>query len=89
VAQPRADDPEGRFKAKLRTIWPFRPSIPWLDIFEPYTSAVRHGSRTTNLAAADPLIALVRLLARQAAAEFAVHASAPAETSNLKPEDRE
>jgi hypothetical protein len=40
-------------------------------------------------AAADPLIALVRLLARQAAAEFAVHAAAPAETSNLKPQDRE
>jgi hypothetical protein len=39
--------------------------------------------------AADPLIALVRLLARQAAAEFAVHAPAPAETSNLKTEDRE
>jgi hypothetical protein len=39
--------------------------------------------------AADPLIAFVRLLARQAAAEFAVHAPAPAENSNLKPEDRE
>jgi hypothetical protein len=40
-------------------------------------------------AAADPLIALVRLLARQAAAEFALHASAQTETSNLKPEDCE
>jgi hypothetical protein len=39
--------------------------------------------------AADPLIALVRLLARQAAAEFAVLAPAPAETSNLKAEHRE
>jgi hypothetical protein len=39
-------------------------------------------------AAADPLIALVRLLARQAAAEFAVHAPA-AESTNLKAEDRE
>jgi len=40
-------------------------------------------------AAAGPLIALVRLLARLAAAEFAVRASAPAETSNLEQEDRE
>jgi hypothetical protein len=39
-------------------------------------------------AAADPLIELARLT-HQAAAEFAVHPSAPAETSNLKAEDRE
>jgi hypothetical protein len=38
--------------------------------------------------AVDPLIALVRLLARQAAADF-VHAPAPAQNSNLKSEDRE
>jgi hypothetical protein len=38
-------------------------------------------------AVADALIALVRLLARQAAAEFAV--GAPVPTSNLKQEDRE
>jgi hypothetical protein len=40
-------------------------------------------------ATADPLIALVRLLARQAAAELAVRAPIPPETSNLKQEDRE
>jgi hypothetical protein len=39
-------------------------------------------------ASADPLITLVRLLARQAAAEFAAHAPVPAETQP-KPEDRE
>jgi hypothetical protein len=50
------------------------------------------GSTSVNnslSAAADPLIALVRLLARQAAAEFAVHAPVPAPTSNLNQEDRE
>jgi hypothetical protein len=39
-------------------------------------------------AAADPLIALARLLARQAAAEFAACAPAPAEDNKLKAEDR-
>jgi hypothetical protein len=50
----------------------------------------RDSTSVTNSqsAAADALIVLVRLLARQAAAEF-VHAPAPAETSNLKAEDRE
>jgi len=36
-------------------------------------------------AAADVLIALVRLLARQAAAEFASAAPVPADTSKRKP----
>jgi hypothetical protein len=36
-------------------------------------------------AAADTLIALVRLLARQAAAEFASAAPVPADTSKRKP----
>jgi hypothetical protein len=40
-------------------------------------------------AAADPLSALVRLLARQAAAEFVVNAPAAPETGNLRPEGRE
>jgi hypothetical protein len=40
-------------------------------------------------AAAVQLIALVRLLARQAAAEFAIRAPAPAPLSNPKQEDRE
>ena len=51
----------------------------------------QHGStsvKTGQLAAADPLIALVRLLARQAAAEFAACAPAPAEDNKLKAEDR-
>jgi hypothetical protein len=39
-------------------------------------------------AAADPLVALVRLLARQAAAEFTARAPVPAEGSKLKAEDR-
>jgi len=39
--------------------------------------------------AADALIALVRLLARQAAAEFASAAPVPADTNKHKPEDRE
>jgi hypothetical protein len=39
--------------------------------------------------AADALIALVRLLARQDAAEFVVGAPAPNPTSNLKQKDRE
>ena len=39
-------------------------------------------------AAADPLIAIVRLLARQAAAEFAAHAPLPTEDNKLKAEDR-
>jgi len=39
--------------------------------------------------AEDALIALVRLLARQAAAEFAIGAPVPAPTSNLKQKDRE
>jgi hypothetical protein len=39
--------------------------------------------------AADALIALVRLLARQAAAEFAACAPPAAEKSKLKAEDRE
>jgi hypothetical protein len=50
------------------------------------------GSTSVNnsqSAAADPLIALVRLLARQAAAEFADHAPLPADDSKLKAEDRE
>ena len=45
--------------------------------------------KNSQSAAADPLIALVRLLARQAAAEFAVRAPVPARASNLKQEDRE
>jgi hypothetical protein len=45
--------------------------------------------KSSQSAPADPLIALVRLLARQAAAEFAARASVPAETSNPKLEDRE
>jgi hypothetical protein len=40
-------------------------------------------------AAADPLIALVRLLARQAAAEFTAHAPLFAEDSKLKAEARQ
>jgi hypothetical protein len=40
-------------------------------------------------ASIDPLIALVRLLARQAAAESAGHVPVPADASNLKPENRE
>ena len=39
--------------------------------------------------AADVLIALVRLLARQAAAEFASAAPVPADTNKHKSEDRE
>jgi hypothetical protein len=42
-----------------------------------------------QFAAADPLIGLVRLLARQAAAEFAVHPSVPPDASTVQPEDRE
>ena len=52
----------------------------------------QRGSTSVNnsqFAAADSLIALVRLLARQAAAEFAIRAPVPASTSNLKQEDRE
>ena len=49
------------------------------------STAVKPGQST----AANPLIALVRLLARQAAAEFAAHAPLPAEDSKLKAEDRE
>jgi hypothetical protein len=45
--------------------------------------------KTGQFAAADPLIGLVRLLARQAAAEFAVQAPAAPETGNLRPEGRE
>ena len=45
--------------------------------------------KNSQSAATDPLIALARLLARQAAAEFAVLAPAPAETSKLKAEHRE
>jgi len=45
--------------------------------------------KNSQSAATDALIALVRLLARQAAAEFAVLAPAPAETSKLKAEHRE
>jgi hypothetical protein len=51
----------------------------------------QHGStsvKTGQCAAAGPLIALVRLLARQAAAEFAACTPTPAEDNNLKPEDR-
>jgi len=44
---------------------------------------------SVQTAASDALIALVRLLARHAAAEFAVHAPAAPETGNLKPEGRE
>jgi len=40
-------------------------------------------------ASADSLMALVRLLARQAAAEFAAHMPLPANDSKLKAEDRE
>jgi hypothetical protein len=50
------------------------------------------GSTSANnspSAAADPLIALVRLLASQAAAEFAVHPSVPPDASTVQPEDRE
>jgi hypothetical protein len=43
----------------------------------------------SQFAAAGPLIALVRLLARQAAADFAVRAPVPAPTGNLEQEDRE
>jgi hypothetical protein len=52
----------------------------------------QRGSTSVNnsqSAAADPLIALVRLLARQAAVEFAVRAPVSAPTSNFKQEDRE
>jgi hypothetical protein len=45
--------------------------------------------KNSQSASADALIALVRLLARQAAAEFAVHASAAPETGDLRPEGRE
>jgi len=44
--------------------------------------------KNSQSAAADQLIALVRLLARQAAAEFAVRTPVPASTTNPKPEDR-
>jgi len=44
--------------------------------------------KNSQSAAADQLIALVRLLARQAAAEFAVRTAVPASTTNTKPEDR-
>ena len=52
----------------------------------------QHGSTSVKngqCAAADPLIALVRLLARQAAAEFADHAPLPANDSKLKAENRQ
>lgn len=51
----------------------------------------QHGStsvKTGQCAAAGPVIALVRLLARQAAAEFAACAPAPAEDNKLKAQDR-
>jgi hypothetical protein len=45
--------------------------------------------KTSQSQATDPLIALVRLLARQTAAEFAAYAPLPAEDSKLKAEDRD
>jgi hypothetical protein len=45
--------------------------------------------KTSQSGVTDPLLALVRLLARQAAAEFAARAPLPAEDSKLKAEDRE
>jgi len=45
-------------------------------------------TKNSQSAAADQLIALVRLLARQAAVEFAVRTPVPALTTNPKPEDR-
>jgi hypothetical protein len=45
--------------------------------------------KNSQSASADALIALVRLLARQAAAEFAANAPAAPETDNLRPEGRE
>jgi len=43
--------------------------------------------KSSQAAAADPLIALARLLAREAAREFILKASAPPDTS-LHPQDR-
>jgi len=45
--------------------------------------------KNSQSAGADLLTALVRLLARQAAAEFAVHPPVPPDASTVQPEDRE
>ena len=89
MAQPGAYDPEGFCAQKLRTIWPFDPALAARHIRAVMAQRGSTSVKNGQSAAADPLIALVRLLARQAAAEFAARATAPAETSNLKTEDRE
>jgi hypothetical protein len=49
------------------------------------STSVKNGQSAST----DPLIAPVRLLARQAAAEFAGNAPVPDGAGNLKPEVRE
>ena len=51
---------------------------------EPGSASIESG----RSAAPDALIALVRLLARQAAREFALHAPALSDNKQLQPEDR-
>jgi hypothetical protein len=45
-------------------------------------------TKSSPSAGPDALIVLVRLLARQAAREFVLHAPAPSDKKQLQPEDR-
>jgi hypothetical protein len=74
---------EGRFRAKLRTIWPFRVFAPTRH----FRVVMRKGVSTSfksgrSAATSDALLALVRLLARQAAQDFVLDTPAQPDTRN-------
>jgi hypothetical protein len=88
VAEPGAHDPEGRVGVKTENDLAISTSTPSVGICgrmrQRGSTSVENGQSPS----ADLLIALVRLLARQAAAEFASAAPVPVETSKRNAESR-